>query len=279
MLLHFVVLAYAPSGSRYPMSAPALRGGFSPALRVGKSPVCQEAPAPAAQMDLVGDGGVLKSVLRAGAGARPTRGATVEVHYEGKVLDTGVIFDSSRARGKTFRFTLGEGKVIGGWEVGLSTMQVGELAMLACAPQYAYGAKGIPPMIPPSSALTFEVELVGLQLPAAESTTFADDNPLAPRTPDAIKSAYESKRAAKPAQKEGLEGAIEWAKSLYIFGFFSTKEERPPWYLNPLITFPSIFAVVGVGFYLVVLLNGVHRGEVPMSGDDLASFIGETQAP
>ena len=77
-----------------------------------------------------------------------------------------------------------------------------------------------------------------------------------------------------------LEGALEWAKSIYIFGLFSNKPgERPPWYLNPLITFPSIFAVVGVGFYLVVLLNGVHRGEVPMSGDDLSAFIGETEVP
>jgi hypothetical protein len=85
--------------------------------------------------------------------------------------------------------------------------------------------------------------------------------------------------AAKPATKEGLEGAIEWAKSIYIFGLFSTGDERPPWYLNPLITFPSIFAVVGTLFYLTVFLNGVHRGEVPISGDDLTEFIGETQVP
>ena len=203
----------------------------------------------------------------------------MEVHYEGKLVDTGAVFDSSRARGKTFKFTLGEGKVIGGWEVGLSTMQVGELATLTCAPQYAYGAKGIPPMIPPLASLTFEVELIGVQLPVAEATTFADDNPLAPRTPEAIKLAYESKMAAKPVAKEGLEGFVDWAKNLYIFGFFSTKEERPPWYLNPLITFPSIFVVVGLGFYLVILLNGVHRGEVAVSGDDLSDFIGETFAP
>lgn len=42
-----------------------------------------------------------------------------------------------------------------------------------------------------------------------------------------------------------LQAAIEWLKGVYIFGFFSGKEERPPWYLNPLLTFPSIFAIVG----------------------------------
>ena len=263
------------------LSAPrsALLPRLPTASRIGAAPRCTAPAAESPALDLVGDGGVLKQVVRPGAGAFPPRGATVEVHYEGKLVDTGKVFDSSRARGKPFKFTLGEGKVIGGWEVGLSSMQVGEVATLTCAPQYAYGVKGVPPMIPPSSALSFEVELINVQAAQAEAATFADDNPSAPRTPEAIKSAYESKMAAKPEQKEGLEGLIEWAKGIYIFGLFSTKGERPPWYLNPLITFPAIFAIVGLGFYLVVALGGVHRGEVQVSGDDLSAFIGDTVAP
>jgi len=273
--------------------ASVLLAGFAPTPRLAGRPApaplllprvaqpvrCEAPAAEAPALDLVGDGGVLKQVVRSGNGALPPRGATVEVHYEGRLVDTGAVFDSSRARGKTFRFTLGEGKVIGGWEVGLSSMRVGEVATLTCASQYAYGAKGIPPMIPPSSTLQFDVELIDVEAPLGEASTFADDNPSAPRTPEAIKSAYASKMAAKPQKKEGLEGAIEWAKGIYIFGLFSEKGERPPWYLNPLITFPTIFAIVGVGFYLVVLLDGVHRGEVPTRGDDLSEFIGETQVP
>merc|ERR1712216_180451 len=141
-------------------------------------------------------------------------------------------------------------------------MRVGEVAALTCAPQYAYGAKGIPPMIPPSSTLQFDVELIGVTGAASSASTFADDNPTAPRTPGAIAQAYEQKMAAKAAKREGLEGFMEWAKSIYIFGLFSTpKGERPPWYLNPLITFPAIFLVVGLGFTLVVELGGVHRGD------------------
>lgn len=248
--------------------------------RIASSPRCTDAAPVAAAFDLVGDGGVLKQVMRPGSGGTPPRGATAEVHYEGRLVDTGVVFDSSRARGKTFKFTLGEGKVIGGWEVGVSSMQPGELATLTCAPQYAYGAKGVPPMIPPSSALTFEVELISVQEAQQEARTFADDNSDTARTPEAIKLAYESKMAAKPAEKEGLEGVIEWAKGIYIFGLFSSKPgDRPPWYLNPLITFPAIFVIVGIGFYLVVELGGVHRGEVPLRGDDLSDFIGETAVP
>lgn len=163
--------------------------------------------------------------------------------------------------------------MIGGWEVALSSMRVGELSTVTCAPQYAYGEKGIPPMIPPSATLTFEVELIGTQGAAAEAATFADDNPNAPRTPGDIASAYASKMQKKPEAKEGMEGLVEWAKSIYIFGLFSSKSERPPWYINPLITFPSIFVVVGVGFWLVVTLGGLHRGEVAPVGDDLSSFL------
>ena len=57
------------------------------------------------------------------------------------------------------------------------------------------------------------------------------------------------------------------------------KGERPPWYLNPLITFPAIFAVVGLGFYLVVELGGVHRGTPAPIGDDLRGFLDETPLP
>ena len=134
-------------------------------------------------------------------------------------------------------------------------------------------------MIPPSATLRFDVELLSFTEPAAASQTFADDNPLSPRTPGAIQQAYEAKMAAKEVKKEGLEGFVEWAKGIYIFGLFSSKGETPPWYLNPLITFPAIFAVVGVGFALVVALGGLHRGEVPQAGDDLSSFIGETMVP
>jgi len=237
------------------------------------SPICT-ASEPAVAVDLVGDGGVLKRIQRAGSGAVPQRGAMVEVHYEGTLAISGERFDSSRQRGKSFKFKLGEGKVIGGWEVGISSMRVGEKAVLVCAPQYAYGDRGIPPTIPPSATLEFEVELLAFQASAAEARTFAENNPDAPRTPLEIQQAYERRMAAKDTPKSGVEGILEWAKGIYIFGFFADeKGEMPPWYLNPLVTFPSIFAVVGVAFYIVVGLNGVHRGEVAPMGDDLAGFL------
>ena len=169
--------------------------------------------------------------------------------------------------------------MIGGWEVGVGSMQPGELSVITCSPQYAYGDKGIPPIIPPAATLQFEVELLGVQAAPKVASTFAEDNADSPRSPSSIQAAYESKMAAKPQKKEGLDGLLEWVKGIYVFGLFSKTSERPPWYLNPLITFPAIFVVVGLGFTLVVELGGLHRGDVPMAADDLSAFIDETPLP
>ncbi|CAB0033365.1 unnamed protein product [Trichogramma brassicae] len=105
------------------------------------------------------DGGVLKEILREGTSDKtPQVGAHVIVHYVGTLLD-GTKFDSSRDRNEKFQFDLGLGQVIKGWDIGIASMKKGELAVLTCAPNYAYGASGSPPKIPPNSTLKFEVEL------------------------------------------------------------------------------------------------------------------------
>lgn len=68
-------------------------------------------------------------------------GQTVVVHYTG-TLTNGKKFDSSRDRGKPFRFKIGRGEVIRGWDEGVARMSVGERAKLTCSPDYGYGARG-----------------------------------------------------------------------------------------------------------------------------------------
>lgn len=41
-------------------------------------------------------------------------------------------------------------------------MMVGERAELTCSPDFAYGERGFPPIIPPNSTLVFDVELLGI---------------------------------------------------------------------------------------------------------------------
>ncbi|XP_011692862.1 PREDICTED: FK506-binding protein 59 isoform X2 [Wasmannia auropunctata] len=106
------------------------------------------------------DRGVLKEIIKEGAGdATPTAGCKVKVHYVGTLLD-GTQFDSSRDRDKSFKFNLGSGNVIKGWDIGVATMKKGEIATLTCAPEYAYGNNGSPPLIPADATLKFEIELL-----------------------------------------------------------------------------------------------------------------------
>ncbi|CAH1785551.1 unnamed protein product [Owenia fusiformis] len=109
------------------------------------------------------DGGLYKQILVEGAGGRrPGTGNKVEVHYVGRLL-SGDKFDSSRDRNDPFVFTLGKGQVIKGWDEGVATMAIGEIAILTCRSDYAYGASGSPPTIPPNSILKFEVELISFK--------------------------------------------------------------------------------------------------------------------
>ncbi|XP_044503341.1 peptidyl-prolyl cis-trans isomerase FKBP62-like isoform X2 [Mangifera indica] len=108
----------------------------------------------------IGNQGLKKKLLKEGEGFNtPDNGDEVEVHYTGTLLD-GSKFDSSRDRGTPFKFTLGQGSVIKGWDLGIKTMKKGENALFTIPPELAYGESGSPPTIPPNSTLQFDVELL-----------------------------------------------------------------------------------------------------------------------
>ncbi|TQE12382.1 hypothetical protein C1H46_002035 [Malus baccata] len=108
----------------------------------------------------IGHQGLKKKLLKEGEGwDTPNNGDEVEVHYTGTLLD-GTQFDSSRDGGTPFKFTLGQGQVIKGWDEGIRTMKKGENALFTIPPALAYGESGSPPTIPPSATLQFDVELL-----------------------------------------------------------------------------------------------------------------------
>lgn len=108
----------------------------------------------------IGNEGLKKMLLKEGDGwDTPENGDEVEVHYTGTLLD-GTKFDSSVDRGTPFKFTLGQGQVIKGWDIGIKSMKKGEKALLTIPSELAYGETGSPPTIPPSATLQFEVELL-----------------------------------------------------------------------------------------------------------------------
>ncbi len=90
-----------------------------------------------------------------------SEGDTVSVHYIGTLRD-GTQFDNSYLRGIPFTFTLGEGKVIAGWEQGVLGMKVGGQRVLVIPSELAYGNRQVGP-IPPESTLVFAVELLEIK--------------------------------------------------------------------------------------------------------------------
>lgn len=104
-----------------------------------------------------------------GDGAEAVAGKTVAVHYTGWLFDAdapetkGKKFDSSRDRGDVFRFPLGGGRVIAGWDQGVAGMKVGGQRTLLIPPELGYGARGAGGVIPPNATLVFDVELLGVE--------------------------------------------------------------------------------------------------------------------
>lgn len=95
-------------------------------------------------------------IITAGTGPKPAATDTVEVHYQGTLLD-GTVFDSSVQRNEPVQFSMDQ--VIPGWTEVIQLMPVGSKWRVFIPPQLAYGEEGRPG-IPPNSLLTFEIELL-----------------------------------------------------------------------------------------------------------------------
>ncbi len=113
--------------------------------------------------------GLSARILKEGEGDPAEVGQIAVVHYTGWLYDQtaennrGDKFDSSVDRDKYFRFMLGEGRVIKGWDQGVVGMTVGETRELTIAPEMGYGDRGSGAVIPPGATLVFEIELAEVQ--------------------------------------------------------------------------------------------------------------------
>lgn len=97
-----------------------------------------------------------------GDGDEATSGDDVTVHYVGVSWSTGEQFDASWDRMEPFRFGLGAGQVIEGWDAGVVGMKVGGRRTLTIPPHLGYGARGAGGVIGPNETLVFVVDLLAV---------------------------------------------------------------------------------------------------------------------
>lgn len=106
--------------------------------------------------------GLYYVITQPGSGQNVRAGQTANVHYTGK-LTNGSKFDSSYDRNQPIPVPVGQGRVIPGWDEGLTYFNMGAKGVLIVPYQLGYGEKGYPPVIPPVSTLVFDIEIVGIQ--------------------------------------------------------------------------------------------------------------------
>ena len=130
---------------------------------VGPAPKIEETTfATALGVDLMASqqvGGMYVRDVVVGTGAAAAIGSTLTVRYSG-ALANGSVFDANSEPSVPFKFRLGVGEVISGWDVGLEGMKVGGTRQLIIPPAMGYGVQGAPPAIPPNAILVFTVTLI-----------------------------------------------------------------------------------------------------------------------
>jgi peptidylprolyl isomerase len=145
------------TSSRGMPAAPGQAGATVPAMSANEKPqveVPSDQP-PSYQLEL--------DDITVGEGDEAVPGRVVEVHYVGVSWSSGEQFDSSWDRGDTFKFGLGKGQVIRGWDEGVAGMKVGGRRRITIPPNLAYGKRGAGGVIGPDETLVFVVDLIGVR--------------------------------------------------------------------------------------------------------------------
>jgi FKBP-type peptidyl-prolyl cis-trans isomerase FkpA len=142
-------------------------------LALGVLAACKPATPPPAPPAAAAEAAAIDQLLinevAIGTGDPIGNGQTAVVHYTGWLYDPaapdhkGTKFDSSRDKGQPFRFVVGGGKVIQGWDQGVLGMSVGGQRELVVPSRLAYGEAGAGGVIPPGATLLFDVELLAIE--------------------------------------------------------------------------------------------------------------------
>lgn len=215
--------------------------------------------------------GLSKTITKQGGGFPVNMGDIATVKYS-CYLPGGVPFAKSTKE----KIVVGDGTMIDGWEKSIRSMRVGERSIIRIEdPALAYGAVGVPPLVPPNAVIELDLEIIDSQAPTAniDFDNLALDS--TPTTAADIARAFETRQAAKVGvvEKEGLEAFIDKIRTSYFYGLFEGETgQQAPWFLRPSITFPLAFAVVGAAFY-ISLASGAISERGAQTTDELDEII------
>lgn len=169
-LVLFVVIVYLASNAKTKTATDSMRGDIQISIAPQTEQIQPEVESATNESNSTGGDSSMDNPQgtnleikdeKVGDGAAAATGKKVTVHYTGTLTD-GTKFDSSVDRNEPFTFTLGEGRVIQGWEQGIQGMKVGGKRKLTIPPSLGYGSQANGP-IPANSTLIFEVELLKVE--------------------------------------------------------------------------------------------------------------------
>jgi hypothetical protein len=227
---------------------------------------------------------VVKELLVAApaGGKKIEAGDILAIEYVTKTVLPGGGEGRVIARGNKEKFVFKDGSLIRGWDIGVGSMRVGEKARIFCQSAYAYGEKGVLPLanvVPANAGLEIEIRILawlGNQLrPESLFSKDLDIDPFVASTPEAIQADFNEAQGKMADKYEGgwTQVYLNRIKNISFgfggSGFFASQSgERPPWYLNPNITFPTMIAIVLAAFITVLSTGSVkEKGERPVFSD------------
>lgn len=142
-------------------------------------------------VELTKDGGVKKEILANGKGKKVEVGDILAAEYTAYVKGSSKPF----AKGDKERFIVKDGSLIKGWDIAVNSMTIGEKSKVTCSSEYAYGSKGIIPVIPPDSDIEVDIKILAwlgnsLQ-PESLFQKDLDIDPFIASTPESIQAEYD----------------------------------------------------------------------------------------
>jgi FKBP-type peptidyl-prolyl cis-trans isomerase len=222
------------------------------------------------------DGGIYKDVLTKGTGKTVETGDILAIEYSASTKDMNGVVQKPFAKNDQEKFVFKDGSMIRGWDIGVGSMRIGERAKIHIPSKYAYGAKGVDPVIAPDTDVEVDIRIIawlGNQLnPESLFSKDLDIDPFVASTPEAIQAEFDNRQAKMDDKYKGniFQMYFNRLKNIsFGFGgsnfFASQSGERPPWWLNPNITFPSMISITLAAFIVVLSFGGVkEKGEVPI---------------